>query len=64
MALPKHTAPTQFTVPNKYPDPPTFTRDPDENNALFKQYHIDLIQVIGRQFTSLTQKIDTKQDKS
>ena len=64
MSIPKHTTPTQFTVPNKFPDPPKFTRDPDENNAMFQQYHTDLIQVLTRQFTTLTQKIDTKQDKS
>lgn len=66
MAIPEHPSGSpQFTVPNKFPNPPVLKGvNAEENTALFAQYHTDMIQVLTRTFTAITQKIDTKQDKT
>lgn len=66
MPIQPHITPAvQFTVPNKFPSPPVFKGpSADENNAMMQQYHTDMVQVLTRTFTAITQKIDTKQDKT
>lgn len=65
MPIPAHpTISPAFNVPNKFPDLPSLPSLSDEDNIALQKFYLDFLNVITRQFTTVTTAIDTKQDKT
>lgn len=65
MAIKPHPTPAPaFNLENKFPVLPKLSRLSDEDTAALEQWYEDFLNVLTRQFTTVTTAIDKKADKT